>query len=104
DLLSSPTSRLALSTERWFVKLTVTQSPALMCTTNGSVTPVAFALAASAVMTYAAVIAPVTLVLVPWLLTVPCTLSGTSTALMANVLLSEPAGHGLPGDSATGGR
>ena len=86
------------------MKLTVRQSPTLMCTTNGSVTPLALASAAFDVITYAAVIAPVTLVLVPPLPEVPCTLSGTSTALIATAFGVEPAGHGLPGSVVAGGR
>src|SRR4029077_14133872 len=89
---------------RWLVKFTVTQSPTLMWTTNGSITPLALATAAFDVITYAAVIEPVTLVLVPLLPDVPCTLFGTSTALMAIALLTESAGHGLPGSTVTGGR
>ena len=49
-------------------------------------------------------ILPVTLVLVPPLPEEPCTLSGTSTALMATAFGVEPAGHGLPGSNVTGGR
>jgi hypothetical protein len=55
-------------------------------------------------MTYAAVTAPVTAELMPPFPEVPCTLFGTSTALMAKVLAVEPAGQGSPELVVIGGR